>query len=293
MTDYKAVYKAMYRSRYFEEKIRQLFNEKKLRGTTHLNIGQEASHTALVNALDPSDWIVPTHRHHGFTLSRGASMEAMFAELLGSANGLGRGVCGSMHMTDTGHCNFGSTAVVGSSVPLAAGIAFALKRQRKPNIAAAIFGDGATSRGVVHETMNLASVWNLPVLFYLENNHYGMSAPAERVISTSDIASRAEGYNIRHLSVDGNDYDEVFKAAKEAREYIAETSSPFFLEVNTYRMCGHSKSDRLVYRTKTEEEAWESRDPLEKVRRNLSHESAEAIEAGVRREVEEAWASAV
>lgn len=292
MTDYREIYRAMCRSRAFEVKIQELFSKKELRGTTHLNIGQEASHVALIDALEDDDWIVPTHRHHGFTLTKGASMEAMFSELLGSAEGLGKGLCGSMHMSDKEHHNFGSTAVVGSSVPLALGISFALKRQNKANISVAIFGDGATSRGVVHESMNLASVWRLPLLFYLENNHYGMSASEEKVISTRDISRRAEGYNISYLKVDGNDYDAVFEASQKARAYILENQRPFFLEVNTYRMCGHSKSDKLVYRSRGEEEEWRAKDPLERIKAKLEAPEAEKIEAEAKWEVENAWQKA-
>ena len=289
------VYKAMLRSRLFEEKVRRLFSEGGMYGTTHLNIGQEASHVGLCNALGDEDWIVPTHRCHGFNVARGSSLEAMFAELYGSRHGLCMGIGGSMHMTDVSTHDFGSSAVVGSSVALATGIAFAFARQGRRAIAVAILGDGATSRGVVHECMNLASVWSLPVLFYCENNHYGMSASASRMVSTSDIASRGAGYGIRSFHADGNDYDDVYDTVVRARSHILANGEPAFVEVDTYRQCGHSKSDECAYRTQQEEAEWMRRDPiaLYERRMGLSKQELRSIRASVQEEVEaahhEAW----
>ena len=258
----KDVITLLLRSRLFEEKIDEEFRKGNLYGTTHLSIGQEASHTGLCLALEKGDWFVPTHRCHGFNIASGSSIEKMFSEMLGSRHGLCMGLGGSMHMTDTEHYNLGSSAVVGSGIPLALGAAYALKRQEKDNIAVAIFGDGASSRGTLHEAMNLASVWNLPVLFYMENNHYGMSASASRMISTSSVASRSSGYGIEYRTVDGNDFDEVYSAVRDARKYILDNKRPFFIECNTYRQCGHSKSDKLSYRTRDEEREWTEKDPI-------------------------------
>ena len=285
----------MYRSRFFEEKLQEEFSLGNLYGTTHLSIGQEASHVGLALALDQGDWIVPTHRCHGFNIAYGSDMAAMFSEMLGSRHGLCKGLGGSMHMTDIEHYNLGSSAVVGSGVPIAGGVAFALKRQKSRNISVAIFGDGASSRGSIHEMMNLASVWNLPLLFYMENNHYGMSAPTERVISTSSIHSRAEGYSMAHSLVDGNDILSVYGAVKEARKYIEEEGKPYFLEVDTYRLCGHSKSDKLLYRTREEEEEWRKKDPIHAFSRYLvgncllAEEKIEEIRAEAEKDVLDAW----
>ncbi|MGN1163253.1 MAG: thiamine pyrophosphate-dependent enzyme [Candidatus Ornithospirochaeta sp.] len=285
----------MFRSRFFEEKLQKEFSLGNLYGTTHLAIGQEASHTGLVMALDKKDWIVPTHRCHGFNIARGSDMAAMFSEMLGSCHGLCKGLGGSMHMTDVSTFDLGSSAVVGSGVPLAGGAAYALKRQGKNNIAVAIFGDGASSRGSVHEMMNLASVWNLPLLFFMENNHYGMSASTDRVISTSSIHSRAEGYSMAHGKVDGNDVEKVFDAVEEARKYIAGTGRPYFLEVDTYRLCGHSKSDKLLYRTREEENEWKKKDPILLFssslleRALLTEEEIEETREKAESDVENAW----
>ena len=252
----------MVRSRHFEECIDDFFKRKEMHGTTHLSIGQEACQAGLSLALDQGDWIVPTHRCHGHTIARGANERKMFSEMFGSADGLCKGLGGSMHMTDVQTWNAGSSAVVGSGVNLAAGLAFALKMQKSQAISVAIFGDGATSRGSVHESMNLASVWSLPILFFCENNDYGMSAAASRMVSTSSIASRADAYSISHATVDGNDVEAVYAAAQKAVTYIRTTGKPYFLEVKTYRCCGHSKSDPCIYRSREEEAAWSERDPI-------------------------------
>ena len=288
------VLKGMYLSRFFEEKLQSLFDRGELYGTTHLNIGQEASHFGLCLALDSKDWIVPTHRTHGFNIAKGSSVFRMFSEMLGSRHGLCQGLGGSMHMTDLATCNAGSSAVVGSGVAIATGLAFALRRQKSRNISVAIMGDGATSRGVVHECMNLSSVWNLPVMFYCENNHYGMSASAERMISTSDIASRAAGYSMKAFRADGNDYDDVHDTVKKARAYMIEYGEPVFVEVNTYRFCGHSKSDRLAYRSGEEEAFWKEKDPILRFEKKLclDRNTVRAMRKSIRDYVEGEWQKA-
>lgn len=257
-----SLYRTMLLSRFFELKVADLFSKGVFYGTTHLNIGQEASHVGLVAGLGRKDWIVPTHRCHGFNVARGTSLDKMFSELFGSRHGVCRGLGGSMHMSEISTCNAGSSAIVGSGVPMAMGISYSFKRRHLDQIGVAIFGDGATSRGAVHESMNLASVWNIPVLFYLENNHYGMSAPAEKVVSCKDFSVRAASYGIGYMKVDGNDVLAVRDAVRSVRKTIAETGRPFLLEADTYRMCGHSKSDARVYRSREEEALWQQKDPI-------------------------------
>lgn len=292
------ILKAMLRSRSFENKLSQMFKKGAFYGTTHLNIGQEASHVGLIAGLDDKDWIVPTHRCHGFNIARGTKPEKMFAEMFGSRYGVCRGLGGSMHMTEIATCNAGSSAIVGSGVPIATGLAFALKRKGRENIAVAIFGDGATSRGSVHEAMNMASVWNIPVLFYLENNHYGMSASEKNAISTDNLSLRADGYSIKHIKIDGNDVALVRDTVADARKYILENSRPFFIEVDTYRLCGHSKSDRLVYRTREEEEMWRKKDPICRFSASLiekgviSEDDYHRMEKEIDEEIEDAYIKA-
>lgn len=273
----------MLNSRFFEEKTEELFKQGLIHGTTHLANGQEASQAGLCLALDDNDWIVPTHRCHGFTICKGSWPVAMFSEMFGSSHGLAKGLGGSMHMPDKENCNLGSSAVVGSGVPLAVGIAFNEKFKSAgnagfaassysipkegpdipvKNLSVAIFGDGASSRGSVHESMNLASVWKLPVLFYCENNHYGMSASSDKMISIDKVSDRARSYNMPGETVDGNDVEAVYEAVLKASKYIKSGKGPYLLEVMTYRYKGHSKSDRRLYRTREEEQFWLDKDPI-------------------------------
>ncbi len=249
-------------------------------------------------ALSEHDWIVPTHRCHGYTIARGASPAAMFSEMLGSRHGIVKGLGGSMHMSDREHSNLGSSAVVGSGISLAGGIAYALRERGEKAISAAIFGDGASSRGTLHEMMNMASVFHLPLLFFLENNHYGMSASADRMISTGEIHKRAEGYSMESLRVDGNDAEAVFEAVSAAREHILENGGPYFIEADTYRFCGHSRSDRRVYRSREEEESWMRRDPIvlfgkRLLEKGFSSQELEAIRKRAEDEIEAAALKAI
>lgn len=252
----------MLRSRLFEEKIDELFQEGLLHGTTHLSHGQEAVQAGVSLALENGDWIVPTHRCHGHTIARGADVSAMFAEMFGSRHGLSKGLGGSMHMADMQHGNPGGSAVVGSSVALAAGIALALKRTGSSGVAVALFGDGASSRGIVHEVMNMASLWKLPLVFLCENNGYGMSAPATSSVSVSSISERASAYNMPFRQVDGNSVGNVHDAIHEATERARRGDGPTLVEAVTYRMTGHSRNDRRLYRTREEEAAWQKKDPI-------------------------------
>lgn len=254
--------KLMLLSRFFEEEVEYLFKEGLLHGTTHLSIGQEASHAGLSMALTDDDYIVTTHRCHGFTICRGASPFSMFSEMFGSRYGLAKGIGGSMHMPDPQHGNLGSSAVVGSGVPIACGAGFYLKYKKKNGVSVAVFGDGASSRGSVHESMNLSSVWNLPVLFYCENNLYGMSTPVKNAVSVENISQRGFAYNIKSETVDGNDILKVYEASVNALNYIKENHKPYILETMTYRYRGHSKNDGRVYRTREEEAVYYEKDPI-------------------------------
>lgn len=259
----------MLRSRLFEEGVECLASEGLVWGTYHLSIGQEACHVGLSAALVKGDWVVPTHRCHGYNVAMGTPLDRMFSEMLGSRHGICGGIGGSMHMTDIQHGNFGSSAVVGSGIGIAGGIALSLKRNAIDGMAVAVFGDGAASRGTVHEMMNMASIWDLPLLFFLENNHYGMSASSDRMISSSEIFRRADGYSMRSEHIDGNDVSAVYEAVSSARRYIIENHRPFFIEAETYRMCGHSRSDRNAYRSREEEVSWRERDPIMRYEKQL------------------------
>ena len=297
--DHMSLYSSMLRSRFFEKELERLAERGLIYGTYHLSIGQEGVSSGLAAALEENDWIVPTHRCHGYNVARGSDLFRMFSEVLGSRFGLCRGLGGSMHMTDISTRNLGSSAVVGSGIGLAGGLAFALKRLKEDAIAVAIFGDGASSRGIFYEVMNAASIWHLPLLFLLENNHYGMSASADRMIASDGIYRRSEGFLIPSMKVDGNDVLAVEEAVSAARRHILDSNTPFLIEAETYRMCGHSRSDKLVYRTREEEKEWKEKDPVVLFRNFLllsglaDESSLEQAEAEAEKEVAEASARAV
>lgn len=240
-------------SRVTEEKIEQLNNEKALHGTNHLCIGQEASHTGLCAALDKNDWITATHRGHGFFLAKGGSLSSFWAEMFGLSNGCCKGLGGSMHLADIDNKYMCSSGVVAAGVPISAGIALSLKYKHKSNIAVSVFGDGASNQGMTFETMNLAVVLQLPILFYCENNGYAVSSRSSEFVGAESITSRANAFGINSTSVNGNDIAQVYDAVKTAANYIRTNTKPFFIEVKTYRIAGHSRSDNKSYRTHDEE----------------------------------------
>ncbi|MFA7108764.1 MAG: thiamine pyrophosphate-dependent enzyme [Sphaerochaetaceae bacterium] len=252
-------------SRAFENETEKLITKGLIHGTTHLATGQEACQVGLCEALDKKDWILSTHRCHGYAIAKDSNPLKMFAELAGYKIGLCKGLGGSMHFTDLQNYNAGSSAIVASGIPIATGIAFGLKKKfgnNCQNISVSIFGDGASSRGALHECLNMASIWDLPLLFFCENNLYGMSSSADKMISTSSIASRCDGYNIKHSTIDGNNFIKVFEEVKKARKYILEERRPYFIELLTYRQKGHSKNDKCLYREKKEEFSWAKKDPI-------------------------------
>ncbi len=249
-------------SRAFEEKVNEMFMQGKIHGTTHLGIGQEANHAAVSAALREDDWMITTHRGHGHFLGKGGSPESLMAELFASKKGASSGLGGSMHLTDLEHHNMGSSGVVGGSVPISVGMAFALKYKNRSNIVVSMFGDGASNQGMTLESLNLASVWHVPVLFYCENNLYGMSGPARKFVGGGDLSARAQAFGIEAISVDGNCVSEIFDAVSDAADYVRNHQNPFFIESKTYRWLGHSKSDQRKYRTKEEEAEWKERCPI-------------------------------
>ena len=250
-------------SRHFEEKVNELFMQGKIHGTTHLGIGQEANHAGVSAALKSDDWILTTHRGHGHYIGKGGSVQSMMAELFGSKEGICYGLGGSMHLADLEHYNMGSSGVVGGVLPLAVGMGFALKYKQQSQIVLGMFGDAASNQGMALESFNLASVWEVPVLFYCENNMYGMSAPADKFVGGNNIPLRAESFGIKSNVVDGNNVIEVYNAVYEAAEYVRKNQKPFLIESKTYRWMGHSKSDVRSYRTTEEEVFWKNKCPID------------------------------
>ena len=249
-------------SRTFEEKVNEMFMESKIHGTTHLGIGQEALAGGVTNALKPQDWIMPNHRGHGHCIAKSGDVYSVMGELMGRANGCCKGLGGSMHIADFSVRNTGSTGIVGGCFPLAVGIGLAMKNKKEDAIVTCIFGDGAQNQGTFHESLNMAAIWKLPILFLCENNLYGMSVPFKYATAVSDVAIRGTAYNMPSRIIDGNNVLEVYENVKEISEWIRSGNGPFLMEAKTYRWLGHSKSDQRKYRTKDEEKEWKEKDPI-------------------------------
>lgn len=288
----------MLRIRRFEEKCVELYSATKIRGFMHLYIGEEAVAVGAMQALTPDDAIVATYREHGHALARGIPPGAIMAEMFGMVEGCSRGRGGSMHLFDAATRFYGGNAIVGGGLPIAVGLALADKLQRRRRVTACLFGDGAVAEGEFHESLNLAALWKLPVLFLCENNRYAMGTAIERHQSRTDIHAKAAGYGIAAEAVDGMDVLAVEEAARVAVEAVRNGSGPYFLEARTYRFRAHSMYDAELYRAKAEVEQWKKRDPIATFTTWLrqqqwlgDHELA-AIEASVAAEVAEAVAFA-
>lgn len=253
---------AMWAVRLFEEAVDSLFARGLMHGTMHLSIGQEASAIGACAALRESDFITSTHRGHGHCIGKGADLTRMMAELLAKQTGYCRGRGGSMHIADAATGNLGANGIVAGGIPIAAGAALAQKMQNKDNVVMCFFGDGATNEGAFHEAVNLAAIWNLPVVFVCENNKYGMSFSTEKSMKVEHVADRAVAYGIPGVTVEGNDLDAVYLAAQEAVDRARRGEGPSIVENITYRWKGHSKSDKNLYRTKEEIEDWKALDPI-------------------------------
>jgi pyruvate dehydrogenase E1 component alpha subunit len=257
--------------RRFEERAAELYSAGKIRGFLHLSIGEEAVSVGAIGALTAADNIVSTYREHGHALVRGVPPGAIMAELFGKANGASRGRGGSMHIFDVGRRFFGGNAIVAAGLPLAVGLALADQLQRRPAITACFFGDGAVAEGEFHESLNLASLWRLPVLFLCENNYYAMGTALERHQAETDISLKGAAYRVPSAAVDGMDVFAVATAARAAVERVR-AGGPFLLECRTYRFRAHSMYDPELYRLKAEVEQWKQRDPIVLLRTRLERE---------------------
>jgi len=289
----RSIYTKMVQTRRFEETAARLFSEGKVHGTAHFCVGEEATGIAVCAALQPGDRMTATHRGHGQSIGKGMRLDLMMAEFLGKETGYCKGRGGCMHIADFSVGSLGANGIVGGGMPLAVGAALSQRLQGSTDITVCFFGDGATSTGSFHESVNLASVWKLPVLFVCVNNLYAMSTPLRRQANIPDLAQRGQAYGIRSVSMDGNDAVAIYLAVKEAREYVKQ-NGPMLLVLNTYRHMGHSKSDANVYRTKQEIEEWKKRCPIKRMRERLVADGTftdaelDAIEAQAGRDVEEA-----
>lgn len=248
--------------RRFEEKAAELYSLGKIRGFLHLYIGEEAIAVGAMQSIEPTDNVVSTYREHGHALTRGITAGAVMAEMYGKVNGCSRGRGGSMHLFDISRRFYGGNAIVGGGLPLAVGLALADKLQKRPGITVCFFGDGAVAEGEFHETMNLAALWKLPVLFLCENNLYAMGTAIHRHQSNTDIFRKAIGYSIPAEVVDGMDVEAVEDAVRLACDSVRGGAGPFLLEARTYRFRAHSMYDAELYRAKEEVERWKQRDPI-------------------------------
>lgn len=252
----------MLRIRRFEEKCAELYSAAIIRGFVHLYIGEEAIATGVMESLEPEDRIVSTYREHGHALARGISMDACMAEMYGKSTGCSGGRGGSMHLFDTETNFYGGNAIVGGGLPLAVGLALADKLRGRQTVTACFFGDGAVAEGEFHESINLASLWKLPVLFACENNLYAMGTRIAHSHAQTELYERAASYLVPSEAVDGMDVLAVIDATRRAVEHIRAGNGPYFLEFKTYRFRAHSMYDPELYRQKTEVEEWKARDPI-------------------------------
>ena len=260
----------MLRIRRMEEHSAELYGEGKIRGFLHLYIGEEAVGAGALNALSPDDNVVATYREHGHALLHGIPMKAIMAELYGKIEGCSRGHGGSMHLFDARHRFFGGSAIVGGGLPLAVGLALADVFKARHAITACFFGEGAMAEGIFHESMNLAALWHLPVLFCCENNLYAMGTALARSESQTDLGTKAAAYNVRTARVDGMDVAAVYEAVLAARETVIREGEPMFVEFRTYRFRAHSMYDAELYREKVEVEEWKALDPIATFKTRLS-----------------------
>lgn len=260
--DARRTLETMWTARRFEEAVDQLFARGLMHGTMHLSIGQEASATGTCLALNDDDLITSTHRGHSHCIAKGADLVRMMAELLAKDSGYCRGRGGSMHIADVATGNLGANGIVGGGIPIAVGAALAQQLTGSGKVVVSFFGDGAANEGAFHEAVNLAAVWSLPVIFVCENNHYGMSMAADEAFAIENIATRARGYGIPGVTVDGNDVQEVHDAVAVAADRARAGRGPTLVENVTYRWKGHSKSDKNLYRTREEIAQWQERDPI-------------------------------
>lgn len=288
------MYQRMWTVRAFEEKAIELFKAAELPGFLHSQIGQEAVPVGTCAALRDDDYITSTHRGHGDVISKGARLDRMMAELYAKETGYCRGRGGSMHIADFSLGIMGANGIVGGSIPIATGIGLSILMRGTDQVVACFFGDGASNEGTFHESLNMASTWGLPVIFVCQNNQYAESTPRSTHQKAERIASRAAGYDIAGVAVDGNDVETLYEAVQEAVDRAREGEGPTLVEAKTYRWGGHYVGDPAVYRPDGELEKWQATDPIGMCGKRLidkgmmTEMDAEEIEAAARKAMEEA-----
>ncbi|MBV8134664.1 MAG: pyruvate dehydrogenase (acetyl-transferring) E1 component subunit alpha [Deltaproteobacteria bacterium] len=288
------LYRRMVLIRQFEEKTAEMYARGKITGFCHLYAGEEAVAVGAIYALYDKDYVLSTYREHGHCLAKGADPKLVMAELFGRVTGISKGRGGSMHLFDPDLRFMGGYAIVGGGLPIATGLGLSVQYNEGPEVVCCFFGDGALPQGAFHESLNMASLWKLPVVFVCENNFYGMGTMVQNAICQEELYRFAEPYKMPGVRVDGMDVLEVYGATMEAVARAREGDGPSLIEAVTYRFRGHSMSDPAEYRSKREERIWQERDPIKNLRRRMLGERhvAEArlgdIDAAVAREIEEA-----
>jgi pyruvate dehydrogenase E1 component alpha subunit len=265
------IYRTMARIRAFEFKALNLFESNQLRGSVHLYIGEEAVAATVCSRLTDRDYISSTHRGHGHLIAKGARLDLAMAELMGKATGYCKGRSGSMHIADFEKGNLGANAIVGGGIPIATGAALSIKLQKQQDrVSVSFFGDGASNEGTFHESLNMAGVWKLPIVYVCENNGYGISVPTWQSTSVEDISVRGAAYGIPGVTVDGNDVEAIDQALALALDRAKAGEGATLIECKTYRWMGHWTGDPQTYRTREEVAAWKARDPVARFREKLT-----------------------
>jgi len=277
-------------TRAFEENAEEMFALGKVHGTMHLSIGQEAIAAGAGPTLRKDDYLLNTHRGHGHFLVWGGDLNRMMAEFLGKETGYCRGRGGSMHIADVESNNLGSQGIVAGNLPISVGVGLSIKMRKTDQVVLTLFGDGASNEGAFHESLNMAAIWNLPIIFLCENNQYAMSMAFEKAFKIEQISDRAAAYGMPGVTVDGNDVIAIYKAVQAAAKRAREGNGPTLIEAVTYRWRGHSKSDRQLYRTRDEVKGWMEKDPIVRFAKllNVSDEEFKKIEAQAKEDIRKA-----
>jgi TPP-dependent pyruvate/acetoin dehydrogenase alpha subunit len=291
LAELERMYGELYTIRRFELRAVEQYRLGNIRGYFHPYLGEEAIAVGVIGALRPDDYIVSTHRGHGHAIAKGHEIGRMYAELFGKATGYCRGRGGSMHVSSAALFNLGANGIVGGGIPIAVGAALGLRQKQSDQVVVCFFSDGAAGNGVFHESLNLASVFELPVIFVLENNQYAVSTPVEYSAKIVDLYRRAEGYGMPGVMCDGNDAVAVYLAARTAVERARNAQGPTLLECKTFRHGGHHVNDPGAYMPKEVVERWQAHDPLDVMRAHLlragtCEATIQAIEAAVEQEIE-------
>lgn len=286
-------YKKMLLIRRFEEEAARLYTERKIGGFLHLYIGQEATAVGAITALKSSDLVITAYRCHAHYLAKGGSARAGMAELLGKETGCSRGRGGSMHFFDAANRFMGGWAIVGGQIPIAAGLAFANKYHSNTDVVLCFLGDGAINIGSFHEGLSLSALWNLPVIYIIENNQFAMGTPLEKTFPIEDLSIRALGYPMARERVDGHDVFAMHSAISAATKRVREQQQPMLIEAKTYRYRGHSMADPGKYRNKEEIEKWRIRDPISTLAAVLDSANLETLRKKIELQIEEEIEDAV